>query len=118
MLVILKIGYQSFVLNSEQGLQTILKVLSKARVIDRDERYMDGGILTKGLAEVNCEILPPSWGWTKAKQEVLEPEVLAPHQKYQQPLLFPPLSGDSTRHRLNGPNRKQLPPPSRRQLTA
>ena len=67
MFVILQIGYQKFMLESEQGLQTIMKALSKARIIENDRRFEGGKITTKGMAEIHCEVLPPIWGWCKEK---------------------------------------------------
>jgi len=100
MLVILKIGYQSYLLKSEQGLQTVLKTLSQAQVIERDNRHFEGNIELGALAEVGCEILPPTWVARKGK-EVLEPEVM-PHSR-----------GDVCR-RLTG--QRQLPAASRHTL--
>lgn len=116
MFVILQIGYQKFMLDSEQGLQTIMKVLSKARIIEEDRRFEGGKISTKGMAEIHCEVLPPTWGWCKEKgrADVIEPEIVRP-DRLQQPHL-PALLEQAMRRRLAPPARKQLRPPARLQL--
>jgi len=57
-MVLLKIGYQSYLLENEKGLATILNTLSKARVVTDDLRYKDGQITTKGYAKISSEMLP------------------------------------------------------------
>lgn len=44
MLMMLKIGYQKFILPNDKGLATLLKVLGSARVVESDDRYKGGGI--------------------------------------------------------------------------
>lgn len=45
MLYMLKIGYQSFIVENECGLSTIMKILGKARVVESDDRYRGGEIV-------------------------------------------------------------------------
>jgi len=102
MLVVLKIGFQKYLLPDDKGVQTVLRCLSKAQVIEEDHRYCKGGIATKGMCEVECEILPPTWGYVKGKRkdaEVLIPEIIR-----------------EDRLRLNG--RRALPGPAPKALPA
>jgi hypothetical protein len=82
MIYMLKIGYQSFVLPSNRGIQTVIDTLSRAQMVDEDRRYDERGIkLSPKPVTCSIEALP---GYSFCKRrEVLEPEVLAPERKSQ-----------------------------------
>lgn len=102
MLVILRIGYQRFILPNEKGVATILRALSKAQEIKDDKRYEGGGIeLSHKAADVQVEMLPPSWCFTKRKKE----------EAYLDPEILPPIRGD-----LGTGSGLSLPPPAPRRL--
>jgi hypothetical protein len=84
MVTLLHIGYRSFLLPSEQGVQTVLKCLSKAVEVARDRRY-EGGTFeleTKPM-HVSAEMLPDIVLTTRKRSDrpdILEPEVITPKQ--------------------------------------
>lgn len=80
MIVLVKIGHMRLILPTERGVQTLLTVLSKAQVVEDDQRYMGGGIkMANKPLEVTIEPLP-GFAVTK-KREVLDPEVMRPEPK-------------------------------------
>ena len=79
MIYLLKIGYRSFVLPSNRGLQTVIDTLSRAQMVDADRRY-DGKGIKLSTEPVTCSIEAlPGYSFCK-RREVLEPEVLAPER--------------------------------------
>jgi hypothetical protein len=80
----LKIGYRSYVLPSNRGLQTVLDTLSRAQEVDEDRRYDGRGIKLK-TEPVTCSIEALS-GYSFVKRgdkrsEVFEPEIMPPERK-------------------------------------
>ena len=86
MLYLLQIGIQQFILESDAGVSTIMKTLSKATLVDRDKRYSGGEIeLDHKPIQLNLEALPNlkfvkrSRGST-GRPIFVTPELLPPHQ--------------------------------------
>ena len=80
----LKIGYRSYVLPSNRGLQTVLDTLSRAQEVDEDRRYDGRGIKLK-TEPVTCSIEALS-GYSFVKRgdkrsDVFEPEIMPPERK-------------------------------------
>lgn len=77
MIYILKIGYQAYVLPNNRGLSTVMETLSRARTVEKDDRWDGGGITTKEKG-VECVVeCVPDYSFTARKRgEVIEPEVM------------------------------------------
>ena len=80
----LRIGYLSYVLPSNRGLQTVLDTLSRAQEVDEDRRYDGRGIKLK-TKPVTCSIEALS-GYSFVKRDdkrsdVFEPEIMPPERK-------------------------------------
>jgi len=79
MIYMLKIGYWSFVLPSNRGLQTVIDTLSRAQKVDDDRRFEGRGIKLS-TEPVTCSIEAlPGYSFCK-RREVLEPEILPPER--------------------------------------
>lgn len=80
MIYMLKIGYRSYVLPSNRGLQTVIDTLSRAQMVDDDRRFESRGIKLS-TEPVCCSIEAlPGYSFSK-RREVIEPEVLPPERK-------------------------------------
>lgn len=83
MVYMLTIGYQKLILQSDTGIQTVLKCLSKSIRVEDDYRYKDEGIsLDSKPVQVSMEVLHDFKIVTRARRAqatVIEPEVLPPH---------------------------------------
>jgi len=81
MIVLVKIGHMRLMLPSERGVQTLITTLSKAQVVEDDQRYKGGQIVLGERPDVTIEPLP-GYGFTKRRdREVLDPEVMPPARK-------------------------------------
>jgi hypothetical protein len=79
MLIMLKIGYDRYVLPSEKGVITVMNVLATARRVKEDNRYDGGGIILEDdTLKLKMEMLP-NFKFTRSRKiETIEPEVIPP----------------------------------------
>lgn len=109
MLVKLTIGFDDFLLPDDKGLSTLVRALSRARVIEigGDNRHKGGGIKTYGFARVKTEYLPnmrlspARRDRSDPKVEYIEPEVL--------PSEAPRQIAGAARRQIAGASRRMLP---------
>ncbi len=89
MLCLIKIGYQSFILPDDKGVQTVMRCLSKAIRVENDNRVhnrLSGEneppfVLDKKPAQVSLELLPHIRLTSRRRpsgDDVLEPEIMPP----------------------------------------
>lgn len=83
MLYMLTIGYHKYLLESDTGIATVMKCLSKSTHVVTDARYRDGGLeLDQEPVQVSMEVLN-DFKLVKrprqAKATGIQPEVLPPH---------------------------------------
>ena len=85
MVVKIRIGYQEYLLPNDQGVQTVLRTMSKALRVRSDNRYRGGEIELDNSEplRVEMEMLPDIKIVSRKRSsgdEVLEPEVVRPRQ--------------------------------------
>jgi hypothetical protein len=81
MIVLVKIGHMRLMLPSERGVQTLITALSKAQVVEDDQRYKGGQIVLGERPDVTIEPLPGYGPVKRRDREVLDPEVMPPARK-------------------------------------
>ena len=81
MIVLVKIGHMRLMLPSERGVQTLITALSKAQVVEDDQRYKGGQIVLGARPDVTIEPLPGYGPVKRRDREVLDPEVMPPARK-------------------------------------
>jgi len=99
MIVLVKIGHLRLMLPSERGVQTLITALSKAQVVEDDQRYKGGQILLGERPDVTIEPLPGYGPVKRRDREVLDPEVL-PLARKQLADPRPNLIGDRTARKI------------------
>jgi hypothetical protein len=83
MIYLLTIGYRTYALPSNRGLQTVIDTMSRAQMVEEDNRYEKRGFK---LADepVKCRIETlPGYAFSKRgdnRSDVLVPEVLPPER--------------------------------------
>jgi hypothetical protein len=87
MLYLLEIDYQKFLLPDENGIQAVLKALSKARNVVSDARYDGGGLKIGPPTNVKLEALP-HFRFVKVARANVDPDT--PRRRVVEGELLPP----------------------------
>lgn len=90
MIYILKIGHTSYALPNNKGLSTVIETMARARMIETDDRYRNGG-LTLADKHVSCSVECEhgfSFGSRRDAREVIEPEVMPRQGKGEDDAVF------------------------------